>query len=74
MIICRDKCCYCGGCVGLCPKDAIELKETILEIDNKKCSECGICRKFCPVGAIDWGEHLEDLSKPLTMQKSVLVG
>ncbi|ODS39017.1 ferredoxin [Candidatus Altiarchaeales archaeon WOR_SM1_SCG] len=48
----HDKCCYCGGCVGVCPQDALELKETLLVVDEK-CNECGICAKFCPVGAIE---------------------
>ena len=47
-----DKCCYCGGCVGVCPQDAMELQETILRVDEN-CNECGICVKFCPVGAIE---------------------
>jgi ferredoxin len=48
----RNKCLYCGGCVGVCPQQAIELKETVLSIDPKKCSECGLCFQFCPVGAL----------------------
>ncbi|MDD5112238.1 MAG: 4Fe-4S binding protein [Candidatus Altiarchaeota archaeon] len=47
----RDTCCYCGGCVGACPVDAMELQETVLTISGK-CTECQICAKFCPVGAI----------------------
>jgi len=52
MIINRDKCCYCGGCVGVCPQNALELQETILIVGDE-CNECGICVKFCPVGAIE---------------------
>lgn len=69
----RNKCCYCGGCVGVCPGDAMELKEVVLEIDSEKCNECGICRKFCPLGAIDWGEYSGGVSKPLFMPEGVLV-
>ena len=47
-----DKCCYCGGCVGVCPQNALELMETILNV-NDNCNECGICVKFCPVGALE---------------------
>lgn len=46
-----DKCCYCGGCVGVCPVDALELEETVLKI-GEKCTGCGLCAKFCPVGAL----------------------
>lgn len=45
-------CCYCGGCVGVCPTDAIRLEETKINIDSKKCTECRICERFCPVGAL----------------------
>ncbi|PKP61353.1 MAG: 4Fe-4S ferredoxin [Candidatus Altiarchaeales archaeon HGW-Altiarchaeales-1] len=47
-----NKCCYCGGCVGVCPQNALELQETVLVVDNDKCTNCGICTKFCPMGAI----------------------
>ena len=43
---------YCGGCVGVCPSGALELKEIVLDVDEGKCVKCGICVKFCPVGAI----------------------
>jgi ferredoxin len=49
----KKRCLYCGGCVGVCPQHAMELKEVIVEIDPKKCTNCGICFKFCPVGAIE---------------------
>jgi len=48
----KSKCLYCGGCVGICPVQALELKEIVLEIDGGKCTKCGLCIKFCPVGAI----------------------
>jgi ferredoxin len=48
----RGKCLYCGGCVGVCPVQALELKEIVLAVDESKCTKCGICVKFCPVGAI----------------------
>ena len=47
-----QKCCYCGGCVGVCPKNCIELKEIRIEIDHEKCIECQSCVKICPVGAM----------------------
>ncbi|HDN83080.1 MAG TPA: 4Fe-4S ferredoxin [Candidatus Altiarchaeales archaeon] len=47
-----EMCCYCGGCVAICPKDAIELIETRIIISAEKCGNCGLCKKFCPVGAI----------------------
>ncbi|MBT4870683.1 MAG: 4Fe-4S binding protein [Candidatus Diapherotrites archaeon] len=46
-----EKCLYCGGCVGVCPVQAITLKDTRLIIDPKKCINCGACVSICPVGA-----------------------
>jgi len=47
----NNKCVYCGGCVGVCPVQAIQLKDTRLIIDPKKCINCGACVNICPVGA-----------------------
>ncbi len=52
MLVDKNKCCYCGGCVSTCPQDALELQEVVLVVDKNKCVNCGICAKFCPVGAI----------------------
>jgi len=49
----REKCMACGGCVSLCPADALELKNKELTIDHEKCVECGNCVKFCPVKALE---------------------
>ena len=48
----RERCIYCGGCVSVCPKDALTLKEIRMKVDPKKCIDCGICVRFCPVEAI----------------------
>jgi len=48
----RAKCMRCGGCVGVCPKSALELEESGVLVDNKLCIDCSICEKFCPVGAL----------------------
>jgi NAD-dependent dihydropyrimidine dehydrogenase PreA subunit len=50
-------CVYCAGCVGLCPVEAIELRETRLAILDS-CTDCGICVKFCPVEALSGGRPL----------------
>ncbi|MFQ6010020.1 MAG: indolepyruvate ferredoxin oxidoreductase subunit alpha [Candidatus Aenigmatarchaeota archaeon] len=46
------KCMRCGGCVGVCPFNTLDLKENGLENDLERCTLCGICQKFCPVAAI----------------------
>jgi len=48
----RNKCCYCGGCAGVCPEQALFLLETELTVDQDKCTMCRACLIFCPVEAI----------------------
>jgi Fe-S-cluster-containing hydrogenase component 2 len=48
-----NKCLYCGGCVGVCPVNAIILKDTRIIIDKEKCIGCGACVKICSVGAME---------------------
>ncbi len=52
----RRKCLRCGGCVGVCPVDALKLTENGVKIDEEKCINCGKCEKICPVGAITVGD------------------
>jgi len=47
----RTKCAYCGACVGVCPVDALRLKD-IKIICDEKCTSCGTCEKACPMNAI----------------------
>jgi len=48
----KAKCIRCGGCVGVCPKSALDLKESGIEVNEAECIDCGACAKFCPVGAL----------------------
>lgn len=48
----REKCLWCGSCVGVCPTLALTLKETYVDVDQERCTLCGICVRACPVGAI----------------------
>ncbi len=48
----KTKCCACGACVNVCPKDAISMKEDQCGfqypvIDTQKCIGCGRCKKVC---------------------------
>lgn len=47
----KRKCLKCGGCVSVCPANALELKSDLM-LDPKKCTKCKICVDFCPVGAL----------------------
>lgn len=50
----RNKCCYCGACVSVCPvpEGALDLEEVILKVNHNICIECGLCAQICPVGAL----------------------
>ena len=48
----REICGYCGACVSVCPKDAIDLIDLHLNIDKTKCVNCLACVEVCPIGAL----------------------
>lgn len=50
----KKKCCGCGACFNICPKNAIKMisdKEGFLypKVDTEKCIKCGLCKKVCPI-------------------------
>ena len=45
-------CLSCGGCVSVCPQDAINLINLIAQITPSKCVGCKICSNTCPIAAI----------------------
>jgi len=63
VIVDRDRCAYCGGCVSVCPVEALTLAETRLLVDES-CIDCGDCVSACPVGALhpeaQWIERIEE--------------
>lgn len=40
----------CGACAGVCPVDAIKVRERCAEIDKSKCIACFRCFRECPAG------------------------
>ncbi len=48
----KNKCDFCGCCVGVCPEDAIELKESDINIVEELCTNCSKCVWCCPVEAL----------------------
>lgn len=49
----NQKCCGCGACVDICPKEAIQLVEDgngfqYPHVDASKCIHCGKCETVCP--------------------------
>jgi digeranylgeranylglycerophospholipid reductase len=51
VIVDQHRCAYCGGCVSVCPVEALTLAETRLVVDEA-CIDCGDCVVACPVGAL----------------------
>lgn len=52
----REMCLACGGCISVCPQDAIKMQSGKALVDRESCISCAICIKICPVGAISWEE------------------
>ena len=58
-------CMGCGTCVGVCPKDAIEIRRRdhdrvfLPQIERDRCIKCGLCVKTCPGYSVDF----EDLNQ-----------
>ena len=50
----KERCLACGGCISVCPQDAILMVTGKASIDKDHCNSCSICVKTCPVGAIIW--------------------
>lgn len=47
----RERCTDCGGCVGVCPVDAVRLFHGEVDLTDA-CIECDLCVKACPTGAL----------------------
>lgn len=47
-----EKCTACGQCVEICPKQAIQIKESRASVDYTKCIACYCCHEICPYKAI----------------------
>lgn len=58
-----DKCVYCGACVGVCPTQALVLKDTKIIVIEEKCISCGACVTICPVNAMDLPKKNAEHSK-----------
>ena len=54
----EKQCLACGGCIAVCPRDAITMYSSKAIIDKEKCTSCSICIKICPIGAIS-GEKVK---------------
>ncbi len=59
----EERCIRCGLCVGVCPFDALTLKNNIIWIDEEKCTLCGLCVKGCPTFALVMDEKLAEIRR-----------
>ena len=48
-----EKCDLCGGCIAVCPADAIRITEFSAMILKDLCTGCKKCFILCPVSAIE---------------------
>ncbi|MCB2229388.1 4Fe-4S binding protein [bacterium] len=48
-----DTCLKCGGCVAICPTEALTLLADGISCDHDRCVVCGDCTLFCPVRALE---------------------
>ena len=48
----KIKCLSCGGCISVCPQDALTMFSGKPLVDEEKCNSCAICIRVCPIGAI----------------------
>jgi Pyruvate/2-oxoacid:ferredoxin oxidoreductase delta subunit len=52
LLLDRDTCISCAGCVGTCPDLALDMFGTDLQVFQDACTYCTICVRVCPVGAL----------------------
>lgn len=45
---CTYGCLGLGDCAGVCPQNAITVKNGVAVVDPKECIGCGLCTKTCP--------------------------
>ncbi|UCD94554.1 MAG: 4Fe-4S binding protein [Candidatus Zixiibacteriota bacterium] len=59
LVIDQSLCLECGGCVPLCPEEALRLSFDNLMCNDDLCIGCGVCIDFCPTGAVEEGRTVE---------------
>lgn len=61
-VITKNLCCYCGTCVGVCPKNVLVAEnETITVATPEACIECSLCFKSCPGHGFDYPLATHDI-------------
>ncbi len=47
-----DTCVGCAACIGTCPVEVLEMKDSKAVYKGEGCIECGACVSACPVEAL----------------------
>ncbi len=58
-----DSCTACGTCQERCHMDALQEKDSAMEVEEARCIGCGLCVPACPEGALSLVER-EDRKEP----------
>jgi len=48
VVISQDRCSYCGACITVCPKGALEPAVDEPYFNKDECVNCKLCLRFCP--------------------------
>ena len=48
----QQHCLACGGCISVCPQDAITMDGGRAFVLKQKCFSCALCIRICPIGVI----------------------
>ncbi len=81
MILDKELCIGCEGCLSYCPMGAIHMVDGYAHIDRDECVECGVCLRSvdCPTGAfrheeLSWPRSLrEAFSNPIVEHKETRI-
>jgi Fe-S-cluster-containing hydrogenase component 2 len=46
----------CRRCVDVCPSNALQISDGVVQVSETNCTVCGICAAVCPVGAVQMPE------------------
>lgn len=51
-------CSGCGQCLTVCPRNALSLRDGLIQVDRALCDCCGLCEEACWFGALAlWGKE-----------------
>jgi pyruvate formate lyase activating enzyme len=63
----RGRCLGDGGCIGVCPQNALSMTPQGLSINRPECRGCGTCVEYCPSEALEI--HGRSISVPALFEQ-----